>query len=246
MTRHLYLKFKALIPEPLRDILSFINQHLFARHAVRKKLGLWFETDFRKKYQAYTAQDWKRLYETCWRHTTDTCTKKGDSRQIIDAIGQPCSVLDIGSGTGELALSLAQAGFRVTALDLSFEALRFSRNQIEKMDVHVPLVESFAEDLPFPSSAFDCITCCHTLEHVSDLNRAVAEIKRVAKKKFVILVPKQKYRLYAENYHTHFFSTTEQLADVFKMKKFKCVELGGDRKNSGYPDPMLMYVGTFT
>ena len=243
MAGRLYLKFKALMPEPLRDILSVFNQRLFARRTIRKKLGPWFEVDFRKKRPTFTAHDWRRLYEACWRHTVNACLSEGDGRRIRDAVGRSCSVLDIGCGTGRLALSLAQSDCRVTALDLSLEALRLARDHIVRSGVDISLVEGFAEYLPFPSSAFDCITCCHTLEHVNDLDRTVAEFKRVAKEKIVILVPKQKYRLYAENYHTYFFNTPEQLADAFNLERFQCVEIDGDQGDSGYSGPMLLYVG---
>ncbi|MDZ7363780.1 MAG: class I SAM-dependent methyltransferase [candidate division KSB1 bacterium] len=41
--------------------------------------------------------------------------------------------------------------------------------------------QGFAENMPFSDKTFDYVTCCHTLEHVKDLDKAVAELKRVAR-----------------------------------------------------------------
>ena len=61
------------------------------------------------------------------------------------------------------------------------------------------------EDLPFIDSAFDTVVCTHTLEHVLDIERAISELRRVAKKRLIIVVPKQRPYKYTFDLHIHFF-----------------------------------------
>jgi peptide methionine sulfoxide reductase MsrA len=78
---------------------------------------------------------------------------------------------------------------------------------------------------------------------VKDLEKAVGELKRVARKKIVVLIPKQKYRLYAENYHTQFFERQEQLSDIFGLAHFECSEIDClDHKNE-FQGKAFLYVG---
>lgn len=75
-------------------------------------------------------------------------------------------------------------------------------------------VLALAERLPFLDKSFDVVTCFHTLEHTRDLPRAIAELRRVAKKQLIVIVPRQKRLRYTFDLHLQFFETPEALADA--------------------------------
>jgi ubiquinone/menaquinone biosynthesis C-methylase UbiE len=90
------------------------------------------------------------------------------------------SILDIGSGAGQIAkhlLRYADADARITCCDLSPEMLRRSRNRLKST---VP--DHVAADLchlPFADNSFDCITCGYVLEHLPEARPGLAELARV-------------------------------------------------------------------
>jgi ubiquinone/menaquinone biosynthesis C-methylase UbiE len=86
----------------------------------------------------------------------------------------PTSVLEIGSGTGELAQRLGDAGISdYTAIDLSPRMVELTRARgvaAELGDV---------QQLQFADRRFDCVIAAWMLYHVPDLNLALAEVARV-------------------------------------------------------------------
>ncbi len=241
--RKTYLWLKSLLPEPLRESLSIINQRWFARKTLQRKYGNWFDVDWRKKFHSLSDEQWKKAYDEAWKHRNNDCVEETDAELILKALGSGGSVLDVGAGIGTLAISLARKGFAVTGLDVSDEALRRAAKRSAQEGVSIDWRQGFAEKIPFPDKAFDYVTCCHTLEHVKDLAHATAELKRVARKKVVILTPKQKYRLYAENYHTQFFERPEQLIDAFGLAKHECSEIDCLGHEHEFQGKAFLYVG---
>ena len=238
-----YLEFKRALPDWARDGLSAINQRLFARRTLQRKNGSWFEVDWRKKFRSFSDAEWQRAYDAVWKHHCNDCVEETDAAMILVALGKSGSVLEVGCGMGTLAIKLAQAGFQVTGLDVSEVALQYARQRATAARLQMAWQEGFAENIPFPDKTFDYVTCCHTLEHVKDLNRAAAELKRVARKKIVVLVPKQKFRLYADNYHTQFFERQEQLVEAFGLARHQCQEIDcRDHKNE-FQGRAWLYVG---
>ena len=82
-------------------------------------------------------------------------------------------VLDLGCGTGFYSESLAAAGARVTAADLSLDDLREARQR------HAATLRCDGTQLPFPDASFDGVFCSNMLEHTPTPERIFDEIERV-------------------------------------------------------------------
>jgi ubiquinone/menaquinone biosynthesis C-methylase UbiE len=90
------------------------------------------------------------------------------------------SILDVGSGAGQLAKHLikySDPGADITCFDLSYEMLRRARNRL-KSDKPRYVVADLTR-LPFADGAFDCVTCGYVLEHLPDAQLGLAELSRV-------------------------------------------------------------------
>ena len=75
----------------------------------------------------------------------------------------PLKILDVGCAQGTLALLLAEAGHRVTAVDLRPEFLAYARSRHEKGDIRFVQGNALELDLPGP---YDLIFANQILEHL--------------------------------------------------------------------------------
>lgn len=90
-------------------------------------------------------------------------------------------VLDVATGTGDLALELARQGARsVVGADLSGGMLRMAADKVSAREVScISLAQVDAMRLPFASDTFDACTVAFGLRNMPDYQAAVAEITRV-------------------------------------------------------------------
>jgi demethylmenaquinone methyltransferase/2-methoxy-6-polyprenyl-1,4-benzoquinol methylase len=100
-------------------------------------------------------------------------------------LGPESVVLDAGSGTGIVTMSLLDSGFkpkRVVALDLSFNSLRISGQQFSKKKRYdcINGVQGNILTLPFGDNTFDMVMTCGVLEYVN-LDHGLRELSRVLK-----------------------------------------------------------------
>jgi demethylmenaquinone methyltransferase / 2-methoxy-6-polyprenyl-1,4-benzoquinol methylase len=92
------------------------------------------------------------------------------------------TLLDVGAGTGEIALEAKRTcpGLKVAALDLTPGMMRVGR---EKESGHEVLwVQGDALNLPFPDESFDVVTSGYLIRNVPDVAQAFREQLRVVKK----------------------------------------------------------------
>jgi demethylmenaquinone methyltransferase / 2-methoxy-6-polyprenyl-1,4-benzoquinol methylase len=87
-------------------------------------------------------------------------------------------VLDVATGTGLVALELAQRRASVVGLDQSDDMLAVAR---ERLGDRVTLVRGEAERLPFADGEFDALTFTYLLRYVDDRAATMRELASVVK-----------------------------------------------------------------
>lgn len=91
----------------------------------------------------------------------------------------PADVLDVGAGTGQVTLLLAELGHRVTGIDLAEGMLDLARAKSAGM-IHPPALQTGdAVSPPFPPASFDAITNRYLLWTLREPQRALASWLRL-------------------------------------------------------------------
>lgn len=90
-------------------------------------------------------------------------------------------VLDVATGTGNVALRAAELGARVTGLDLTPELLARARERATDAGVEIDWVEGDAEDLPFEDGSFDCVLSTFGVQFAPRHQVVASELVRVTR-----------------------------------------------------------------
>jgi SAM-dependent methyltransferase len=90
-------------------------------------------------------------------------------------------VLEVGCGSGIAVQLFAEAGARVTAVDLTPWAVETTRARLEAFDLPGEVLEADGEELPFEDRSFDLVFCWGVIHHTTDAERALAELVRVCR-----------------------------------------------------------------
>ena len=90
--------------------------------------------------------------------------------------------LDVAGGTADLAIQFARRvgpTGSVVLTDINAAMLARGRDRMLDAGVIVPAVQCDAEQLPFPSDYFDCVSVAFGLRNMTHKDRALAEMQRV-------------------------------------------------------------------
>lgn len=132
--------------------------------------------------------------------------------KVVQIVGDtnPETVLDIATGTGDLAINLTKTtAKRIVGLDISEGMLAIGKLKLEKLQLknRVEMVQADSEEIPFDNETFDAVTVAFGVRNFENLNKGLSEIYRVLKPggTFVVLetsVPtktpfKQGYNFYS-------------------------------------------------
>lgn len=112
--------------------------------------------------------DWlTRFYDPILRATLKEEPVK---RRLVEQVGLRARhrVLDLGCGTATLTMMLAAAcpEAEIVGLDADSRALAIARDKIRRAGVAVELVESRADEAPFPPASFDRIVSSLVFHHL--------------------------------------------------------------------------------
>jgi demethylmenaquinone methyltransferase/2-methoxy-6-polyprenyl-1,4-benzoquinol methylase len=105
----------------------------------------------------------------------------------------PESILDIATGTGDLAIKFAEktSATKIIGLDLSEGMLSIARKKVADTELKdiIEFIKGDSEALPFKNNMFDAITVSFGIRNFENLEKGLSEILRVIKPNglFIIL-----------------------------------------------------------
>lgn len=103
--------------------------------------------------------------------------------------GAGARVLELGVGTGRIALPVAVAGCPVTGIDLSADMLATLQRQLPAPDAApIDLVRGTITALPFRDDVFDAAMATHVLHLVPDWKAVLGDLVRVVRRGGALLL----------------------------------------------------------
>lgn len=132
------------------------------------------------------------------RYTADNWLYRKHIESFLDRMCEmvesttPSSVLDAGCGEGYVVDLLARRNpdWRISGVDLSDEAIAYANEHFGEQG---RFRTGSLYKLPYSDRSFDVVVCSEVLEHLDDPNRAMLELKRVARRHVLITVPHEPY-----------------------------------------------------
>ncbi|RCS27909.1 bifunctional demethylmenaquinone methyltransferase/2-methoxy-6-polyprenyl-1,4-benzoquinol methylase UbiE [Polaribacter sp. WD7] len=114
-------------------------------------------------------------------------------KKVVKIVGKdnPKQILDIATGTGDLALMMANLQpDRIVGLDISEGMLEVGKQKIAKANLakKIEMVVGDSEDMPFQDNTFDAITVSFGVRNFANLDKGIREIARVLKPSGVLVI----------------------------------------------------------
>ena len=132
-------------------------------------------------------------------------------KEVVEIVGKNNlkQILDIATGTGDLALMMSKlAPERIVGLDISEGMLEVGKQKIAKASLSdkIEMIVGDSEEMPFSDHTFDAITVSFGVRNFANLDKGIKEIARVLKPTGVLVILetsnptkfpfKQGYKLY--------------------------------------------------
>lgn len=99
--------------------------------------------------------------------------------------GQPRLILDVATGTADLAIESARRLHpeKIVGIDIAAEMLDIGRTKLRRLglDTIIELQEGDSENLPFPDNTFDALTVAFGVRNFENLEKGLSEMHRVLK-----------------------------------------------------------------
>jgi len=97
-------------------------------------------------------------------------------------------ILEVGTGRGHMAVTLAKNGFKIVSIDLDRKAQKTAKLKLKslKLDKSVLLKNMNAERLQYKNSSFDYVISVNFIHHAKNPVKCLKEMIRVFKNKLII------------------------------------------------------------
>jgi ubiquinone/menaquinone biosynthesis C-methylase UbiE len=102
------------------------------------------------------------------------------AKEVAKQIQDGCSILEVASGPGYLAIELAKLGkFKIIGLDISKDFVEIARRNAKEAGAEVEFWQGSVADISFPDNMFDFIICTAAFKNFKEPFKALSQMYRV-------------------------------------------------------------------
>ncbi len=219
-TNQIRFVMEELLPPIVRDTALFKYMATLAWGSHITTLA-----EFRKAAPFVTAEDYTELYRAHPRVHEDTDNSRACIERIAaDAIGP--TLCDVGCGTGALLRRVREQSSETFTRMVGVDMI----GPDKPIGSGIEFVSGWVENLPFEDKSFDTVVCTHVLEHILDLRGAIAELRRIVRRRLIVVVPREREGIYTFNPHLNFFPYSHSFlrAMIPVAPNHVCCDIGRD------------------
>jgi len=168
-------------------------------------LGRYYESD---DYISHT--DGKRtLFEKLY-HTVKQKALRDKIKLLEGFKPSKGKLLDIGAGTGDFLVEAKKSGWSITGIEPSSKAKGIATAKGISFANNLEAIEDHSQDV---------ITMWHVLEHVPDIEKEIAELKRILKHDGVLIIAVPNYKSYDAQYYGNFWAAYDVPRHLWHFSK---------------------------
>lgn len=202
MNRETTNKIRFIIEDIMPAVLRDSRLFKFAAGLAFGRKHIDDLASFRARAVFLSDEEYETLYKTHPRvHEGSDNSKACIARIVQDIVGT--SVCDVGCGTGFLLGRIREGRPGISRLS----GVDFAIDDASALS-GIEYVAAKIETLPFEDNEFDTVVCTHVIEHVLDYRAAIAELRRITRKRLIIVVPREREYRYTFNPHFNFYPYT--------------------------------------
>lgn len=160
-------------------------------HLIENISDLSYKSD--EKELDISESEWELIWNEIYHKQGEV--QKGILPTVVEAVKgfkdhKVKKVLDLGCGMGRHSIYLKEAGFDVTACDISEKAVETTKKKFERLGYELDTAVCDMRELPFKEGTFDALLCVWTSGHgtLEDMKKHAAEMLRVVKENGIIFV----------------------------------------------------------
>jgi 2-polyprenyl-3-methyl-5-hydroxy-6-metoxy-1,4-benzoquinol methylase len=205
------------------DILKNLDTGILETHPRPSKdeLALYYES---KNYASHNANNKPSSFLSfCYKQVKVISTKR-KIKICINSLSAPQknkkpTLLDFGCGTGDFLYSCHKHGWIVKGIENNSNARNSLNPEISKY-----VVDDFSL-LKTKSEKFDIITMWHSLEHISDLDQTILEMKSLLSVKGVIIIACPNHKSFDAVFYKEFWAAYDLPRHLWHFDKNTISEL---------------------
>ncbi len=175
--------------------------------------------DYYKSEDYISHTDTKRnLLEFVYHSVRQIALKR--KLKLINAFNSESKILlDIGCGTGDFLATAVKNGWEITGIEPDEKARSIANSKTNNAVFETEELEKLS-----PKS-FDVITLWHVLEHLSNLENHIAQLKRLLKPNGSLVIAVPNYKSYDAQYYKHFWAAFDVPRHLWHFSKTSISEL---------------------